>query len=217
MHSYSEEEFQCLFLLGWSLGPKWLIIHFVPVIFSLCHGMSTVRWFEPGLRGVSSALNVKVGVVLEDSSLGYILFVIRVLLGGILTADCLVLSFRKSCWNVGFVAKLSNFKLPVKNKSKVWISKKLYSWKDFLCSVFTYILLSTGTVIVLVSLWSKEVHAWNNIKQRLIEFGTHTSSVVCWSKSWCRCYKCSGQDGWSLHFPFPMNFYGVVGISEEQA
>lgn len=83
------------------------------VKFVLClgHGVTTVGLLEPGLRSVGSTLLVEFGVVLEDSGLLDVALVVGSLLLFVTVANLLVLSGRKSSWDVGASANLSSLDL----------------------------------------------------------------------------------------------------------
>ena len=85
--------------------------------------MPTGDGLEPGFRGVGTALGVEVSVVLEDSGLGDVPGVVRVLLLQVAVADLVVLGGAEPGRNVGVSADVPGRKL----------------------------LLAAGTVVVLVS------------------------------------------------------------------
>ena len=84
-----------------------------PVIFGLCHPVSSVGSIVPASRKISSTSQVKLGVIKELSGLGHILLVVSGLFGSFVGADLLVLCLGQSHWNIGPLGKLSNFEVLV--------------------------------------------------------------------------------------------------------
>ena len=82
----------CLLLLSERFKQFCLIFVSRPVVLGLRHTVSKSNTLLPVCFEISSAVSVKLGVVKEFSSLGYILCVVRLLLGLLFRANLLVLS-----------------------------------------------------------------------------------------------------------------------------
>ncbi len=87
------------------------VVEGVKIVLCLGHAVSGGWALLPGLAGVSSTLDVELGVVLKDSGLGHVLLVLFVLLGGIAGTDLLVLLGGQASGDVRVGSDGSNLQL----------------------------------------------------------------------------------------------------------
>jgi len=82
-----------------------------PVELGLGHSVSKIDVLGPCLLGISSTLDVKVGVILEDSGLGNISLVVGGLLALFTLSDVAVLLGVQARWDIRLCCDLTNFQL----------------------------------------------------------------------------------------------------------
>lgn len=133
----------------------------------------------PVLAKVGAALDVKVSVVLEDASLLDVLFIsIRLLLGFRVT-EFVVLGGSQSVGNVRLtILNLSNLELQDRYAtmagSECWLEKRSRR-QIVVVVIITYVLLGTGTIVVLVLDRSEKVHAEDLVKEGFTELRSSAS------------------------------------------
>mmetsp|Transcript_9016 Transcript_9016/g.17002 ORF Transcript_9016/g.17002 Transcript_9016/m.17002 type:complete len:236 (+) Transcript_9016:1646-2353(+) len=178
-----------------SFGSVYLLSR--PVVLGLCHSVSLVDILVPSLAGVSSALNVELGVVKELSCLGNILLVVFCLLLLVRRTNCLILCLGQSSRNIRVVSKFGGSNL----------------------------FFVSSTVVILVSLGSKQIHFGDGPEKRLlcrsllilflssIQGGGNTSSIGGRCKCRCRSDAGKSNNSGSLHL---FGTYLVAFISKWQ-
>ena len=135
-----------------------VLLDLIEIVLGLSHSVSTGGGLGPLLVGVGSTLDVELGEVLEDSGLLDVSGVVVVLLLGISVADLLVFGGAQSSGNVRSSSDLSGGKLQrYQNKNRdCLVTTPINVHSPNIAA--TYVLLSTGTVVVLVLDRLEKIH-----------------------------------------------------------
>merc|ERR1719223_473927 len=118
-----------------------------PVELGLGHSVSKVDVLGPGLLGVSSTLDVEIGVIFEDTGLGDISLVVGFLLAGFLLAEGGVVLGGQAIGNVRSLGDLTDLQ----------------------------VLITSGSVGVLVRLRGEEIHVGDLVEEGFAELTSGTS------------------------------------------